>query len=79
MQYELDESDLCSMDLLSILLDKECLLNLCSLEGRSTMGDIITVFCWWYWDLSFFLSLLSFNRMELLECCILLDEHRGRC
>ena len=79
MQYELDESDLCSMDLLSILLDKECLLNLCSLEVRSTMGDIITVFCWWYWDLSFFLFLLSFNWMELLECYIFLDEYRGRC
>ena len=79
MQYELDESDLCSMDLLSILLDKECLLNLCSLEGRSTTGDIITVFCWWYWDLSFFLFLLNFNRMELLECCIVFDDYRGRC
>ena len=71
MQYKLDESDVCSM-LLSISLYEECLLELCPLGGRSTMGDVITVFCWWYWNLFFYFFLFSFNRMELLECCIFL-------
>ena len=57
---------------LSISLDEEFLLELCSLGGRSTMGDGITVFCWWYWYLFSYFFLFSFNRMELLECCILL-------
>ena len=67
MQYELDESDVFSMDLLSISLDEESLLELCFLGGRSMMGDVIALFCWWYWYLSFYLFLFSFNRMELLD------------
>ena len=46
--------------------------NFFPLGVRSTMGDIITVSCWWYWDLSFYFFLCSFNRMELLEFCICL-------
>ena len=53
-------------------LNKECLLELCSLGGRSMMGDVITLFCWWYWYFSFCFFLFSFNRMELLDCCIFL-------
>ena len=53
MQYELDESDVFSMDLLSISLDEESLLEICPLGGRSTMVDVITVFCWRYGELSF--------------------------
>ena len=48
IQYELDESDVFSMDLLSISLDEEGLLEFFPLGVRSTMGDVITVSCWWY-------------------------------
>ena len=44
MQYELDESDVFSMNLLSTSLDEESLLEFCPLGRRSTMGNGITVF-----------------------------------
>ena len=45
MQYELDESDLFSIDLLSISLKDEILLELCPLILRSTSCDVLPVFC----------------------------------
>ena len=44
MKYELDESDVLSINLLSTSLDEESLLEFCHLGRRSTMGDEITVF-----------------------------------
>ena len=72
MQYELEESDVCSMDVLSMPLNEEYLLELCPLGERSTICNVITVFYWWYWDWYFCFFLFSFNRMELVECCIVL-------
>ena len=39
-------------------LNEECLLELCSLGGRSMMSDVITLFCQLYWYLSFCFSYL---------------------
>ena len=45
IQYDLDESDLFSIDSLSISLDEESLLELFPLGERSPMDDVITVSC----------------------------------
>ena len=65
MQYELDESVLFSIDLLSISFKDEILLGLCPLILRSISCDVLPIFCWWNWDWTCCFFLLS-KWMELL-------------